>query len=111
MGKPFIDERWRRAYEVFHRYFKGHACDEDAWECNNELYELAHEFGLPISPEVAHNAIDGPDPDPESDSDDARSEGAPTPRYHPADLYTDEPSELLLLATLDDGNAMPLPEE
>lgn len=112
MGKPFFDVELYNLYKIFHDYCRDHACDEGTWPLNYKIYDTAYKYGLQISPVVAQNAINGPDSEPdELGSDDDRSSGAPTPRYHPADLYADESEELLLLETHGPGGPPAVLEE
>lgn len=107
MGKPFCDPLIQRIYDQDHDYCLRYLVDESNWYVFKRVFELAADFGFTIHHQVATQAINGPDPD----SDDARSEGAPTPRNHPADLYADEPEELLLLETHGPGGPPAVLEE
>ncbi len=108
MGKPLFDfSEVRRIYEEDHQYCIDYLPDESNYYVFERVLRLATKYGWAIDNEVRWRAVNGPEPD----SDDDRSSGAPTPRYHPADLYADEPQELLLLAAHAGGGSSPLPEE
>lgn len=107
MGKPSNDFWACKVVSVLTRYIRLTANVEERWKLAVLVLDLSSEFGIPIANDVRWEAINGPQPD----SDDDRSSGAPTPRYHPADLYADESEELLLLAAHAGGGSTPLLEE